>query len=271
MNLIADRKGNISEENSLQDCLLEKLYGNAAGRLLLKPLVSPLFSRAGGAFLDSGLSRFLIRHFICSHAIDMWDYQPREYASFNDFFTRRLAEGARKVDFTPEVLVSPCDGRLSVHEINDSCVFSVKHTPYTLESLLKDRKLAAEYAGGYVWLFRLCVDDYHRYIYADGGDILKFMKIPGVLHTVNPVANEQFSVYKENTREYCILKSDNFDTDGSRRNDGGKDCQPSQRKHCAQGLGERAICFRRLHGNPGYPERRGMSGCGYSAEFRTGD
>ena len=50
MNLIADRKGNISEENSLQDCLLEKLYGNAAGRLLLKPLVSPLFSRAGGAF-----------------------------------------------------------------------------------------------------------------------------------------------------------------------------------------------------------------------------
>ena len=30
MNLIADRKGNISEENSLQDCLLEKLYGNAA-------------------------------------------------------------------------------------------------------------------------------------------------------------------------------------------------------------------------------------------------
>ena len=52
MNLIADRKGNISEENSLQDCLLEKLYGNAAGRLLLKPLVSPLFSRAGGAFLQ---------------------------------------------------------------------------------------------------------------------------------------------------------------------------------------------------------------------------
>lgn len=212
MNLVADRKGNISEENSLQDRLLKKLYGNAAGRLLLKPLVSPLFSRAGGAFLDSGFSRFLVRHFICGHAVDMWDYQPKEYKSFNDFFTRRLAEGARKVDFTPQVLVSPCDGRLSVHEINDICVFNVKHTAYTLESLLKDRKLAAEYAGGYVWLFRLRVEDYHRYIYADGGDILKYMKIPGVLHTVNPVANEQFPVYKENTREYCILRSDNFGT-----------------------------------------------------------
>lgn len=210
MNQIADRKGNISEENSLQDRLLEKLYGSAAGRLLLKPLVSPLCSRVGGAFLDSGLSRFLVRHFLCTHAIDMWDYQPREYESFNDFFTRRLAEGARKVDFTPEVLVSPCDGRLSVQKIDDRCIFNVKHTAYTLESLLKDKKLAAEYAGGYVWLFRLCVEDYHRYIYADGGDILKFMKIPGILHTVNPAANEQFPIYKENTREYCILRSDNF-------------------------------------------------------------
>lgn len=212
MNLVADRKGKVSEENSIQDRLLETLYGHAAGRLLLKPLVSPLFSRAGEAFLDSGFSRFLVRHFICAHAIDMWDYQPKEYKSFNEFFTRRLAEGARKVDWTPQSLVSPCDSRLSVHEINDCCVFNVKHTSYTLESLLKDKKLASEYAGGYVWLFRLCVEDYHRYIYADGGTILKYMKILGVLHTVNPVANEQFPIYKENTREYCILQSYNFGT-----------------------------------------------------------
>lgn len=29
MNLVADRKGNISEEDSLQDRFLEKMYGNA--------------------------------------------------------------------------------------------------------------------------------------------------------------------------------------------------------------------------------------------------
>ena len=55
MNLIADRKGNISEENSLQDCLLEKLYGNAAGRLLLNRL-SLRFFRGQGGF--SGLRAF---------------------------------------------------------------------------------------------------------------------------------------------------------------------------------------------------------------------
>ena len=210
MHLIADRKGNITKQNALQDRLLDKLYGHAAGRVLLKPLVSPLFSRMGGAFLDSGFSRFLIRHFICRHGIDMWDYQPKDYTSFNDFFTRRLTEGARRVEKSPEVLVSPCDGRLSVYEIADGCSFEVKHTRYTLESLLKDRKLAAEFTGGHVWLFRLCPEDYHRYIYADGGNIRKFVKIFGVFHTVNPVANEHFPVYKENTREYCILESESF-------------------------------------------------------------
>ncbi len=210
MHLVADRKGNITEENSRQDRLLEWLYGHGAGRLLLKPLVSPVFSRIGGAFLDSGLSRVLIRHFIRSHGIDMWEYQPKKYSSFNDFFTRRLAEGARRVDRDPGVLASPCDGRLSVYKITEDCTFTVKHAPYTVDSLLKDRRLSAEYTGGYVWLFRLCVDDYHRYIYADSGKIRKFVKIPGVLHTVNPAANEHYPVYKENTREYCILESEHF-------------------------------------------------------------
>jgi phosphatidylserine decarboxylase len=210
MHLIADRKGNITQENTLQDRILENLYSRKLGRLLLKPLVTPLFSRMAGSFLDSGLSTLLIRNFIRFHGIDMWDYEPKKYRSFNEFFTRRLAEGARKMEKAPEVLVSPCDSRVSVYEINDDCVFRVKHTPYTVESLLKDRKLAAEYAGGYVWLFRLCVGDYHRYIYADSGTIRKFVRIPGVLHTVNPVANEQFPIYKENTREFCILQSENF-------------------------------------------------------------
>ncbi len=210
MHLIADRKGNVTEENSLQECLLEKLYGHAVGRVLLKPLVSPLFSRISAAFLDSGASRFMIRPFIRSHAIDMWEYRPKNYASFNDFFTRRLVKGARKVEKAAEVLVSPCDSRLSVCKITEDCTFRVKQTHYTVESLLKDKKLAGEFAGGYVWMFRLCPEDYHRYIYADGGTIRKFVRVMGVLHTVNPVANDYFPVYSENAREYCILESEGF-------------------------------------------------------------
>ena len=210
MGLIADRKGNVTEEVSQQDRFQEELYGHAAGRALLRFLVTPAVSRLGGRFLDSGLSRVFIGRFVRSHGIDMSEYRPKKYRSYNDFFTRRMEPKARRVEMAPEVLVSPCDGRLSVYEINEKASFSIKHTRYTAESLLQNKKLAASYAGGYVWVFRLCVEDYHRYIYADGGTVSKLVWIPGVLHTVNPVANDEFPVYKENTREYCILHSDNF-------------------------------------------------------------
>ena len=50
MHFLADRGGRIVEENSLQDRFLEWMYGHVAGRVLLRPLVSPVFSRAGGRF-----------------------------------------------------------------------------------------------------------------------------------------------------------------------------------------------------------------------------
>ena len=210
MGMVVDRKGNIVEDQSLQDRILKGLYGHRLGRALLKPLVSPAVSRLLGGFLDSGLSKALIPWFIRSHSIDMADYQPKEYRSYNDFFTRGLVKGARRLDSCPEALVSPCDSRVSVYPVNVESEFTIKHTRYTMQSLLRDYRLAAEYAGGYVWVFRLCVEDYHRYIYVDGGRVSKPVRIPGILHTVNPVANDRYPIYKENTREYCVIRSEHF-------------------------------------------------------------
>ncbi len=140
----------------------------------------------------------------------MSEFEQKKYASYNDFFTRRLRPGARRVEMAEHVFVSPCDSRLSVYEIDDRCIFSIKHTRYTVESLLQNRKLAKAYAGGYLWVYRLCVDDYHRYIYVDGGSVSGIVRVPGVFHTVNPAALDEFPVYKENTREYSLLQSENF-------------------------------------------------------------
>lgn len=211
-HLLADREGNITEENTLQDRFLEILYGHWGGRLLLKPLVSPFVSEIGGAFLDSGISRAFIKGFLRNHSIDMGDYRETEYRSYNDFFTRRMRPDARRVDRNPEVLISPCDGRLSVYRIEQDCAFCVKHTLYTAESLLRDHELAVKYAGGYVWLFRLCVDNYHRYVYADTGRVTFPVRIPGVFHTVNPAANDHYPIYKENTREYVLLHTERLGT-----------------------------------------------------------
>ena len=68
--------------------MLAFLYGTAAGRLLLRPLVSRRFSRLAGALMDSRASRLLIRPFARSQHIDLSEYLPARYDSFNAFFTR---------------------------------------------------------------------------------------------------------------------------------------------------------------------------------------
>lgn len=210
MHLLADRKGNITEENSIQDRFLEKLYLSAIGRIALRFMISPLFSKIGGKILDSGLSKILIYPFIKKHSIRLSEYEKKRYNSYNDFFTRKMLLGARHINRKNNIFISPCDSRLSVYKIDEKNMFSIKNTKYTAESLLRNKKLAKSFCGGYIWIFRLCVEDYHHYIYTDKGKVSENFKISGVFHTVNPVANDNYPIYKENTREYCVIQSENF-------------------------------------------------------------
>lgn len=210
MYLAADRKRKIKAENSAQDRFLEALYGHLLGRILLKPLVSPTFSRLGGKVLDSRASRALIRPFIRSHSIVMSDYVPKSYTSYNDFFKREMREGARRIEQGGDILISPCDSRVTVGKITEDSSFSIKQTRYTVKSLLRNQSLAERFAGGYLWIFRLCVEDYHHYVYVDDGYVSRNVRIPGVFHTVNPAASDRIPIYKENTREYALLRSKNF-------------------------------------------------------------
>ena len=109
-----------------------------------------------------------------------------------------------------EALIAPCDSRLTVYDIREDSHFMVKGREYTLEELLKSRKLAKHYKGGTLLLFRLAVSDYHRYCYIDHGRKTGNYHIPGVLHTVNPIAAAKRPIYKENTREFSVLKTRNF-------------------------------------------------------------
>lgn len=193
-----------------QDSFLAWMYGHWYGRVLLRPLVSPWFSILGGKVLESRLSALAIPGFVRKNGIDLSICEKQKFDSFNDFFTRKLKEGSREICQNPNVLVSPCDSRLSVYKIEENRRFQVKQTSYTLEQLLKNKKLAEKYAGGTLWLLRLCVDDYHRYIYPVTGEKTRNVRISGVYHTVNPIANDVYPIYKENTREYCLLKSNKF-------------------------------------------------------------
>ena len=204
------RDGRLIEGADGQDRLLGALYGNAFGRMILKPLTAPGLSKAAGAFLSTGASRVFIRPFIKSNHIDMSQFEPVAYESYNDFFSRRIREGARTVDMDPRHLISPADSKLTVLPITGKGRFTLKHTEYTVGSLLKDPALAAEFVGGWACIFRLTVDDYHRYCYALDAEKGENIVIPGRLHTVNPIANDFFLIYKENAREYTLLRTKEF-------------------------------------------------------------
>ena len=95
MLLTADRKGNITKENTFQDRFLNKMYSHMIGRMMIKVIILPVVSKTCGILLDSKISRFLVPMFIRNHAVKMEDYEKKKYHSFNDFFTRKLLPESR--------------------------------------------------------------------------------------------------------------------------------------------------------------------------------
>ena len=189
---------------------LQFLYDTVPGRILLKPLTSPRLSRICGHFLDSELSSFLIKPFVKQNEICLSDYETTDIKSFNDFFSRKIKDGKRPIDGEAEHLIAPCDGLLSVWKIKEDTVFPVKQSRYTVTSLLRNKKLAQRYNGGYCLVFRLCVNHYHRYCYVDSGQKSRNFFIPGRLHTVRPVALREVPVFAENSREYTAIRTEKF-------------------------------------------------------------
>ena len=205
-----DRTGKEVCANGQQDALLQKLYGTALGRKLLSVLVEPVVSKIAGRFMDSGLSAVLVSPFVQKNHIDLSQYEKQEFTSYNDFFTRKICPGSRPFAEAAEAFTAPCDSKLSVYPITAEARFCIKDTQYTMETLTRSKRVAKEYEGGILCVFRLTVDDYHRYAFVDDGEVSREFHIPGVYHTVNPVAGEHYPIYKENTREFCIQKSRHF-------------------------------------------------------------
>ena len=190
---------------------LRFLYHTIPGRVLLKVVTSPIISKIGGAYMNSHGSVRHIDKFVQKNNIDMADYHLEDWESFDHFFTRRIRSRVRPIDRAEDAFVSPCDGRLSVYDINDDTTFEIKGSHYTVGSLLMNKKYAKEFAGGKALIFRLCVDDYHRYGYPCDGRILYLVNVKGKLHTVRPIALEKYPVFVQNARDVSLIQTKNFD------------------------------------------------------------
>jgi len=190
---------------------LDFLYNKPVGRIFLGIAVSPFVSNIYASKNAKKSSAKKIPAFIKEHNIDMSDFEDREYKSFTDFFTRKIRYGKRPVDMTPGALISPADSKLLVYEIEKDTVMRIKGRTYTADEILGDSENAKEFAGGYALVFRLTVDDYHRFCYPDKGCLISKRFIKGKLHTVSPVSKNH-KIYMENTRLVNLLKTEKFGT-----------------------------------------------------------
>ncbi len=207
---IINRQGQEVIVDQSQDNLLKSLYTSIFGRCVLKVLTLPFITNIGGKYMSSSFSKRRIKPFIEENHIDMSQYITQTYNSYNDFFTRKIKDGQRPIDNNSDILISPADSKLTYYPINEETYLKIKDSLYSLEDLLDNKDLAKEYHGGICLIFRLTVDDYHRYCFIDDGTKEKDHYIKGKFHTVNPIANDYYPIYKQNSRSYSLLHTKNF-------------------------------------------------------------
>ncbi len=183
-------------------------YGTKIGRFLIKIISLPIFSKIMGLFLSSRISKLMIKPFIKKNNIDINLYEQKKYKSFNDFFVRKKKNII--IDKNKEMLISPCDAKLTVYDINEFSCFEIKDSFYSLKDLVNNNEIYKDFIDGQLLIFRLCKDDYHRYHYIDNGYQEENNFVKGVLNTVRPIAYRKCKVFKRNSREYTILQTENF-------------------------------------------------------------
>lgn len=184
------------------------VYGTAVGRVLAKTVLCRKFvSNAYAAWQKSRFSRGKVRKFMTRYNISVDDCTARDFPNFNAFFTRQRKYYVNQT--TESELPAVADSKLLALPIDENAVFSVKGVPYTAAELLENNALASEFSGGICLIFRLAPDDYHRYVYPDTGTRERTVEIPGVLHTVNPIAGS-LGVYRRNARRYTVLHTAHF-------------------------------------------------------------
>jgi phosphatidylserine decarboxylase len=179
---------------------------------LQRALPARLLGRAVYAMTRSRnriLKDLLIRGFTRLYDVNTAEAEkpvPGGYATFNDFFTRALASGARPVDADPGTVVSPADGRIQqIGRIRDGQILQVKGLEYRVADLLgDDAEAAARYRDGTFVTIYLAPWNYHRVHVPVAGRITDMTHVPGELWSVNATTAARVPrLFARNERLVC--------------------------------------------------------------------
>jgi phosphatidylserine decarboxylase len=175
-------------------------------KLWLTRLAGWAAARRGGA-----ASTAAIRWFVARYGVDMREAaepDPAAYASFNDFFTRALREGARPLASAD--WVCPVDGAISqLGRIEGDSILQAKAHRYSVQALLGgDNELAARFADGHFATLYLSPKDYHRIHMPCAARLTQMVHVPGALFSVNPSTAEAVpGLFARNERVVCSFET----------------------------------------------------------------
>jgi phosphatidylserine decarboxylase len=157
------------------------------------------------------LTTAVIRWFVKRYQVNMSEAAQEDiaaYSNFNDFFTRPLKTGARKL--SKAKYICPVDGAISQFgDIKANQVFQAKGHSYSTEALVGGNKsLAAQYQDGIFATIYLSPRDYHRIHMPCDGRLLRMVYVPGDLFSVNPTTAQGVpGLFARNERVVCEFES----------------------------------------------------------------
>lgn len=170
------------------------------------------FSHFYGLLMKSSFSKRLIFPFIEDYSIDILEFEDTicSFASFNDFFIRKLKKEARPIHSSEAII--PADGRYYFFShLDDMAEFLVKGKKFNVESLLRDETLAKNYLDGSIIFARLCPVDYHRFHFPCDGIVGPSKLINGYYYSVNPLSvRKNMEIFSENKRMVTEIESPIF-------------------------------------------------------------
>ena len=140
--------------------------------------------------------------------LDLREAKTTRFRSLHDCFTRALKEGARPIDQSPDIIVSPCDAIVGAFgAINGTELYQAKGFPYTLEDLVGDRDLVEANRNGSFATLRLKSSMYHRFHAPHDCRVEQVIYISGDTWNVNPIALKRIErLFCKNERAVIRLR-----------------------------------------------------------------
>lgn len=163
--------------------------------------------------LKTPLKNPAIRFFIYAFKVDMSEAEfqlAQDYDSFNEFFIRKLANGARPIAEEKNAVTSPADGRISqIGKYSEQQVIQTKGQYFSVAKLLGSEQEygSLSYVGNFATIY-LSPRNYHRVHMPMDGELVEMIHVPGRLFSVAPYSAEVIKgLYSRNERVVSIFKT----------------------------------------------------------------